>query len=227
LTIFQFKGDIESSWSIDEAGQLTLGLLNNIEDSPRDWEKWPCQVGDQGSYDVSFSADGGTMTLSPTGDLCTTRADLLSGDWAIEKCPTYAELTCLGLSPSPTTFSSPTAVSATELQGTWASVGTRPIPGAPDQLTVFTIGATYLDIHQWDGDVRSSWHLFDAPINRIWVHGPLAIVPVAPRWDCFGIGEYDVSLSTDRATLTWTPIDEDCAQREAILSGDWTRDVAP
>jgi hypothetical protein len=131
-----------------------------------------------------------------------------------------------GPSASPTAVSSPIAVNATDLQGTWNSVGTRPIPDALDQLTVFTLGANYLDIHQSDGDVRSSWVLIEDTINRVWVHGPLTTVPVAPRWDCFGIGEYDVSLSTDGATLTFTPIDEDCAQREAILAGDWTRDVA-
>lgn len=136
-------------------------------------------------------------------------------------------------SPSPTASPGSSPISLAELYGSWASVGTRHDPmlngGNPPVIETMAIDAAGLRIDSYKGDVIS-------PASIAGADGQLTLRMNAPqelltrlRWDCTtgDSGRYYASLSPDEQTLTLTLAMDNCASRDAILTGDWTRWSCP
>jgi hypothetical protein len=84
-----FRYDVDSTWSLTgDGGQVLLNFQTTYAGLPDgDPERWDCQVGDEGTYDVDLSEDRGTLTLSAVSDACAPRAPLLAGEWTRWACP--------------------------------------------------------------------------------------------------------------------------------------------
>lgn len=135
-----------------------------------------------------------------------------------------------GPSPSPTPLGpSPSPVSSAAIQGIWASVGDRLWPGVLNQMSTFTLGPTVLGVQQPHLDVDSTWSLIDGgtrlSLNFQATFKEFDPAPSAQRWDCQvgDQGVYSVSLASDGERLTLTAVSDACAERAAILAGDWSR----
>jgi len=129
----------------------------------------------------------------------------------------------VGTRPSPS--AAPTAFSAArtlpvDLQSSWRSVGTRKIPGS-DNAAPYDIefAATILKVQDFKADVFSS---------ASWV-GPealaLRLMTNTQYWHCApgDVGAYSFALSSNGLVLTLAAETDACAQRAALLAGDWSR----
>src|SRR4029078_12431273 len=57
------------------------GRLELTSETPPNAMYWNCKVGDLGTYDLSLSETGDSLTLTPVSDACPSRAAGLTGDW--------------------------------------------------------------------------------------------------------------------------------------------------
>ena len=112
----------------------------------------------------------------------------------------------------------------------WTSVGDRAFPRMPaDAFAALRIDATTLSMNGWKGPIDSSWSL-TAPDRHLVVTMRTAQANLTMQhFDCRPgqEGSYTVGLSSDRRTMTLTPMRDDCPARSAILTGGWTRWPCP
>lgn len=90
LRINGWKGDVTSSASVVGAD----GRLSFRMDAPQEAltrEHWDCTTGDNGTYYASLSPDEQTLTLTSLSDECTSRDEILTGDWTRWSCPNSAQ----------------------------------------------------------------------------------------------------------------------------------------
>jgi hypothetical protein len=76
---------LASSIAAAPDGSLHLDLLDPGAQSAGN-KHWKCSTGDQGEYRIAVSADGNTLTLTPTHDPCLTRSAVLVGAWTRWPC---------------------------------------------------------------------------------------------------------------------------------------------
>ena len=112
----------------------------------------------------------------------------------------------------------------------WTSVGDRTFPKMPaDAFAALRIDATTLSMGGWKGPIDSSWSL-TAPDRHLVVTMRTAQANLTMQhFDCRPgqEGSYTVGLTSDRRTMTLTPVTEACSSRADILAGDWTRWPCP
>jgi hypothetical protein len=128
-------------------------------------------------------------------------------------------------SPSPSAGQSAAAqavVDLGQLQATWTSVGTRPLPyksGSVPGPTDVVIGPGTMLIVEIGDDGRNSATLVGTDRLELTSETP----PNAMYWNCKvgDLGTYDLSLSETGDSLTLTPVSDACPSRAAVLTGDW------
>lgn len=81
LSVQDTNGPVVSTASVAGKDRLALKLSR---------DNWGCKLGDEGTYTFSVSPDGNTLTLTPADDACSTRSDILAGDWARNACQDVA-----------------------------------------------------------------------------------------------------------------------------------------
>jgi hypothetical protein len=106
-------------------------------------DDWGCQQGDEGTYTYVLSADGNTLTLTPATDVCSTRSDILAGDWARTACASR-DGWCLGpLQPGTHTSGLFNPLSSTSTAYTYGQVS-------------YTVPAGWVNAEDRTGDFRLS-----------------------------------------------------------------------
>lgn len=121
-------------------------------------------------------------------------------------------------------------VDSSMLIAKWTSVGDRAFPGFPaDAYADLTIDATTLSMNGWKGPIDSSWSLTAPDRHLVVTMRATQANLTMQRFDCRPgqEGSYTVGLSSDRQTMTLTPVREACSPRADILAGDWTRWPCP
>ena len=246
LGIEQVHGNVLSSWYlIDGGSRLVVRWEREVIGSVPSYERWGCQIGDEGIYAVRLGDGGATLTLGLISDPCAPRAVFLPGAWArcaggsscvvdVPSRPSPDANAASSAAPDPTTGSTmlPSAV-AVALQGGWTSIGLRPMPGLPDATTdgapggvvEFFIDPTSILVNQFKGDVSNAWTI-DAEMGGLQVRTESPRGPNGGLWEDCPIGDegsYKVGLSPDRALLTLTVGHDACASRSAVMNGQWTR----
>jgi len=98
LSIDQFKGPVDSTWSLAEPYSLLSLRMRSTQTSLTSGH-WDCQPDQDGSYIVGLSSDGRTLTLTPVTDACRSRATILAGDWTRWPCPNPLSTCQTELSP--------------------------------------------------------------------------------------------------------------------------------
>ncbi len=86
LSMSGWKGPIDSSWSLTAPDRHLVVTMRTTQ-ANLTMQHFDCRPGQEGSYTVGLSADGRTMTLTPVGESCSPRADILAGDWTRWPCP--------------------------------------------------------------------------------------------------------------------------------------------
>ena len=112
----------------------------------------------------------------------------------------------------------------------WTSVGDRAFPKMPaDAFADLTIDATTLSMNGWKGPIDSSWSLTAPDRHLVVTMRATQANLTMQHFDCRPghEGSYTVGLSSDRRTMTLTPMHDDCPARSAILTGGWTRWPCP
>jgi hypothetical protein len=90
LAIEQVHGNVLSSWSVMDGGsRLVVRWEREVPGSVPSYERWRCQVGDEGVYTVLLSGDDATLTLGLVSDPCAPRALFLPGAWT--RCATLSD----------------------------------------------------------------------------------------------------------------------------------------
>ena len=134
ISIMDPDGSVVSSASLVGPDRLALEL--HADD-------WGCHQGDEGTYTFVVSADGSTLTLTPATDACSTRSDILAGDWARTGCGSHNG-SCLGpLQPGTYTSGPFNALSSTSTAYTYGQVSYTVPAGwvnADDRTGSFRLG---------------------------------------------------------------------------------------
>ena len=86
LSMNGWKGPIDSSWSLTAADPHLVVTMRAAQ-ANLTMQHFDCRPGQEGIYTVGLSADRGTMTLTPLGEACPPRADVLAGGWTRWPCP--------------------------------------------------------------------------------------------------------------------------------------------
>ncbi|MEA2630229.1 MAG: hypothetical protein QOE66_448 [Chloroflexota bacterium] len=87
MVINNFRGDVLSTVALAGTDSVKLTLQNVVT-------YWDCHAGDAGTYTITLSSAGDTLTLTPVTEPCPTRSSVLSGAWARSSCP--GDALCLG-----------------------------------------------------------------------------------------------------------------------------------
>ena len=84
--IFGAQGEeaLNSSVAVSAEGQIRLTSANTTGG---------CQVGDEGVYDWTTTADGAGLTMTKVAEACSPRAEAVVGDWVRAACKDFG---CLG-----------------------------------------------------------------------------------------------------------------------------------
>ncbi len=136
-------------------------------------------------------------------------------------------------SPSPSLVSSaspssgpsasvPAVVDTAQLQATWTSVGTRPLP-YKDRLvaarTDLVIAPGTLTLGSVTGDLLSSVAVIGS--DRLELTSETGPNAMGFKCDVGDVGTYVFSLSATGNRLTLTSVRDACPGRAAVLTGDW------
>jgi hypothetical protein len=63
-----------------------LALKIGTTQDTLDGDQWDCHTGDSGTYQLTLSRDGQTLTMTGTADDCSTREGILAGSWTRWPC---------------------------------------------------------------------------------------------------------------------------------------------
>ena len=153
LSIDQFKGPVDSTWSLAEPDSLLSLRMRSTQTSLTSGH-WDCQPDQDGSYIVGLSSDGRTLTLAPVTDACRSRATILAGDWTRWPCPNPLSTCQAELAPGrhALSFQLPDGSATTILKSVaytvptgWSQLDNSPSLGRPNDPGTMALSLT-LDV---------------------------------------------------------------------------------